>query len=255
MCDTELLIDYLYGELAADQRQKFDLHLKSCADCRREIDGIRATRTTLQSWAPPEPDLTFEVVRAPQRGEAFASQRGGAKSWKLSPAWGLAAAAMLVGAISVAIANVEVTYGDGQLTFRTGWNQAPVAQAQDTATEEDPAALRRELAAVSERLTRAESLLADQTKTTNVSANAVAGRMTDAEIARFVRHMINESEERQQSVLARQILQINRDVETARRTDFDRLGRGMVEIQRTAVETFQRQKALEDHLLRVGLQR
>jgi hypothetical protein len=79
--------------------------------------------------------------------------------------------------------------------------------------------------------------------------------MTDAEIARFVRHMINQSEERQQSVLARQILQINRDVETARRTDFDRLGRGMVEIQRTAVETFQRQKALEDHLLRVGLQR
>jgi polyhydroxyalkanoate synthesis regulator phasin len=115
--------------------------------------------------------------------------------------------------------------------------------------------LRRELAAVSDRLARAESLLADQTKTTNVSTNPGPGRMTDAEIARFVRHMINQSEERQQSVLARQILQINRDVETARRTDFDRLGRGMVEIQRTAVETFQRQKALEDHLLRVGLQR
>jgi anti-sigma factor RsiW len=255
MCDTELLIDYLYGELAADQRHTFDLHLKSCADCRREIDGMRATRTTLQSWAPPEPDLSFEVVRA-QRSESRASQRGESfrKWWGLSPAWGLAAAAMLVGALSAAIANVEVTYGGGDLTVRTGWNRAPVAQAQGAAAAEDPAALRRELIAVSDRLARAERLLADQNKT-NVSTNAVPGRMTDAEIARFVRHMINQSEERQQSVLARQILQINRDVETARRTDFDRLGRGMVEIQRTAVETFQRQKVLEDHLLRVGLQR
>ena len=247
MCETELLIDYLYGELAPDERHKFDLHLKSCADCRREIDGMRATRTTLQSWAPPEPDLSFEVVRAPQRSESR-------KWWGLSPAWGLAAA-MLVGAVSAAIANVEVTIGGSGLTVKSGWNRNAVAQVQESTTSDDAAALRREIVALSDRLARAEGLLGQQ-DTTNVTAtDPVPGRMTDAEIARFVRHMINQSEERQQTVLARQILQINRDQETARRTDFDRLGRGMVEIQRTAVETFQRQKAIEDHLLRVGLQR
>jgi len=247
MCETELLIDYLYGELAPDERHKFDLHLKSCADCRREIDGMRATRTTLQSWAPSEPDLSFEVVRAPQRSESR-------KWWGLSPAWGLAAA-MLVGAVSAAIANVEVTIGGSGLTVKSGWNRNAVAQVQESTTSDDAAALRREIVALSDRLARAEGLLGQQ-DTTNVTAtDPVPGRMTDAEIARFVRHMINQSEERQQTVLARQILQINRDQETARRTDFDRLGRGMVEIQRTAVETFQRQKAIEDHLLRVGLQR
>jgi hypothetical protein len=250
MCDKELLIGYLYGELATAERQAFDLHLKSCLDCRREADGLRGTRTTLQAWAPPEPDLSFQIVRASQREPAV-------RWWGLSPAWGLAAAALLVGAISAAIANVEVTAGPNGVTVRTGWNRPEAVQAQGSGSAADPAELRRELAAVATRLERAESLLAAQGKT-NVStaaSPAVPGRMTDAEIARFVRHMINQSEERQQSVLARQILQINRDVETARRTDFDRLGRGMVEIQRTAVETFQRQKALEDHLLRVGLQR
>ena len=256
MCETELLIDYLYGELAPDERHKFDLHLKSCADCRREIDGMRATRTTLQSWAPPEPDLSFEVVRAPQRGESRASQRDRSRKWwGLSPAWGLAAAAMLVGAVSAAVANVEVTIGGGGLTVKSGWNRNEVAQVQASTASDDATALRREIVALSDRLARAEGLLAQQGKTNVSVTDAVPGRMTDAEIARFVRHMINQSEERQQTVLARQILQINRDQETARRTDFDRLGRGMVEIQRTAVETFQRQKALEDHLLRVGLQR
>jgi hypothetical protein len=209
---------------------------------------MRATRTTLQSWAPPEPDLTFEVVRASQRSEPK-------KWWGLPPAWGLAAAAMLVGALSAAIANVEVTIGGGEFTVKTGWNRNEVAQVQGAATSDAAAALRRELVSLTDRLARAESLLAQQGKTNVSTVDPAPGRMSDAEIARFVRHMINQSEERQQSVLARQILQINRDQETARRTDFDRIGRGMVEIQRTAVETFQRQKALEDHLLRVGLQR
>jgi Putative zinc-finger len=248
MCDKELLIGYLYGELPASARESFDQHLKSCADCRSEVDGLRGMRTTLQSWQPPEPDLGFQVVRGPQR--ALSATRW----WRPSPAWGLAAAAMLVGAISVVIANVEVTTGNGAITLSMGGNRPQPAQTQ--ASTGSPDRLQQELAALSLKLQQIEGqLVADRSAATPMTAGALPGRMTDAEIARFVRHMIKESEERQQSVLAHQILQMNRDVESARRTDFDRLGRGMVEIQRTAVETFQRQKALEDHLLRVGLQR
>ena len=84
---------------------------------------------------------------------------------------------------------------------------------------------------------------------------AVSSRMPDADMVRLVRQLIAQSEERQQGVLARQILQVNRDFEVARRTDLDRLGRGLEQIQRTTVDTYQRQKALEDHFMRVGLQR
>jgi anti-sigma factor RsiW len=59
MCDTELLLAYLYDELPASDRQAFDRHLATCANCREEVTGLRGTRTHLTSWAPPEPDLGF----------------------------------------------------------------------------------------------------------------------------------------------------------------------------------------------------
>ena len=68
MCDKELLLGYLYDELPASDRQAFDRHLASCADCRDEVSGLRGTRTHLTSWAPPEPDLGFEIVRSAEAG-------------------------------------------------------------------------------------------------------------------------------------------------------------------------------------------
>ena len=56
-------------------------------------------------------------------------------------------------------------------------------------------------------------------------------------------------------MLARQILQVNRDTETARRADIDRLLVAYRQLQGTNYDTSQRQKALEDHFVRVGLQR
>jgi hypothetical protein len=79
--------------------------------------------------------------------------------------------------------------------------------------------------------------------------------MSDAEMIRTMRQLIDQSEERQQGVLARQILQVNRDMETARRTDFDRLRRGIQQVEGTAMETFRLQKAFEDQMLRIGMQR
>ena len=76
--------------------------LATCADCREEVDGLRGTRTHLTSWAPPEPDLGFQVVRERDAGRVAVAVVAA------SPAWGLAAAALLVVAASAAIANVEV---------------------------------------------------------------------------------------------------------------------------------------------------
>jgi hypothetical protein len=246
MCDTELLIGYVYGELALSEQEAFDRHLASCAACRSEVDGLRGTRATLESWTPPEPDLGFEVVRVSPRGAVKP-----ARWWGLSPAWGLAAAALFVGAVSAAIANVEVTTGSGGITIRTGWSR-PVA-AQSTAAA--PADAARQLQRVEARMRELEDQLAAVRAQPASAPAAVTSRMADAEMIRLVRQLIAQSEERQQSVLARQILQVNRDFAVARRTDLDRLGRGLEQIQRTTVDTYQRQKALEDHFMRVGLQR
>ena len=247
MCDKELLIGYVYGELRLSDRDAFERHLAACGECRSEVDGLTGTRATLQSWTPPSPELGFEVVRSPQRIGSPARRSG------FSPAWGLAAAAMLVGAISAAIANLEVTFSRGGVTMRTGWSRAVEAQ-NVSATD---AAASAELERVNARLHDLEDRLATLAGAPVAvhAANASGSRMSDAEIIRTMRTLIDQSEERQQGVLARQILQVNRDVETARRADFDRLRQGIQQVQGTAFEAAQRQRAFEEHWIRVGLQR
>src|SRR5215210_7627513 len=129
MCDSkDLLIAFLYDELAPGERRAFESHLSSCAECRGELAGLRTTRGQIAQWAPPHPELAFSIVRG---GAAPAAPA----RFRISPAWGLAAAALLVMAVSAAIANVEVRYGNDGLTVRTGWNQERVA----TVVSEGPA--------------------------------------------------------------------------------------------------------------------
>src|SRR5918994_6284029 len=128
MCDSkELLVSYLYDELDPSAKRTFEAHVSSCAECRNELASLRATRGQIAMWTPPEPDFGFRVVRgaaAPPRAR-----------FRITPAWGLAAAAMLVGAIGAAIANLDVRYGPDGLSVRTGWRHAagsaPIAQVND----------------------------------------------------------------------------------------------------------------------------
>jgi hypothetical protein len=242
MCDKELLIGYLYGELSASDRSAFDRHLDQCGDCRAEVDALGGIRTQLASWAPPEPQLDFQIVRAP-RVAAPASR------WRFAPAWGLAAAAMLTVAVSAAVAHVEIETTANGVVFRTGWNRTQAAAGPNT-TVASAADLQRMEARVKEL----EGQIATTSMVTPVSLPPDSQRLSDAELLRVVRRLISESEDRQQTVLARQILQVNRDVQTARQVDYDRLVYGMQRLQGTAVETSQRQKAIEDHLVRVGMQ-
>jgi anti-sigma factor RsiW len=248
MCDKELLLDFLYGELDASQQERFERHLTSCAECRGEIDGLRGARAELASWAPPEPDLGFQIVRGAKVTPMPT------RTWRPAPVWGLAAAALVMLAVSAAIANLEITVGSSGVTMRTGWNRR--AAAQNAAAVSSSAADAAALQAISARVKDLESQLsARQPAVAVVPASTTAGGMSDAELIRLVRQLIAQSEQRQEGVLARQILQVNRDFENVRRNDNDRMRAGLMQIQGTAVETSQRQRALEDHIIRVGFQR
>jgi hypothetical protein len=87
-----------------------------------------------------------------------------------------------------------------------------------------------------------------------VPARADVSRPDDATL-RLVRQLVAESEQRQASVLARQILQVSRDAQSARQADYDRLVYVIQKLQGTSAETSVRQRAIEDHLARVAFQR
>ncbi len=247
MCDKELLLGYLYDDLATGERKAFDAHLASCANCRDELAGLRSTRTSLTAWAPPEPDLGFEIVR----GAKPSASRGA--WWRLSPAWGFAAAALLTLAVAAAVANLEVRMGADGLVVRTGWGRGtsgPVDQA--TTLQTVPASDVQKLEA---RISDLEGQLSARPAAVTTVSTLPVNRMSDAEIVRLVRQSVSDSEQRQQGLLASRILQVSRDTEAARRSDVDRMLTFVRQVQGAGYETSQRQRALEDHLVRVGLQR
>src|SRR5262245_22403118 len=214
-CDSkELIVGYLYDDLTESERRDFDAHLATCAECREEVAGLRATRGHLALWSPPEPDFAFRIVREPGPAKVLPMR----SRWM--PAFGLAAAAALVLAVASAIANLEVRYDASGFVLRTGWaapSQASPAGATpaNTATAL-PAAASSDYAALDKRLRDLEVALSQPTPGNVQTASA---RVTDAEMLRRVREIVGESESRQQSALTQRLLQVVRDVDRQRQTD------------------------------------
>jgi len=91
MCeDKSALVAYVYGECTADERRAVEAHLARCGACRAEVEGLRDLRDHLAEWTPPDEVLGFRVVR-PDAPPVLAP-----RAWWRAPAWGLAAAAVLV---------------------------------------------------------------------------------------------------------------------------------------------------------------
>ena len=265
MCDKELLVGYLYDELTDSEQNEFTRHLTGCRACRDEVDELRGTRTQLALWRPPEPDLGFEVVQRPAAPVAKPSR------WSFSPAWGLAAAAVLVLAAASAIANLEVRAGRDGFVVRTGWNRAvdPAAAGAVTAASESRNAA-AEMQSIASRLTDLEAQLSRERQsreTLAVSADASAAsqgpavaasgsKLTDAEILKRVRDIVAESEKRQASVLATRVVQAMRELETAYRTELVRLQQGINQNQGLRDAEVYRQREMLNQVYRlVGQQR
>lgn len=211
MCDKELLVTYVYDELQGRERLAFEEHLTSCQACRSELEALRGARVHLASWTPAEPDLRFQIVRG-------STVKPSSARW--SPAWGLAAAAVLVLAVASAIANVEISTSAEGVTVRTGWrgdNAPSVAPAQS-----------QEIAALQQRLRELETALAAMPATQPVvpvsaSAAPATSRDNDADIWRRVRQMIADSELRQQREFATRLIDGMREVQAAHANDVVRL--------------------------------
>ena len=95
------------------------------ADEVRELTDVRGT---LEAWAPPAAGLGFRVVSDAHSESAPVSFWGRLRH---PPAWGLAAAAVLVLAAGAAITRPELEIGRGEKVLRLGWSDT----ASDVVTQ------------------------------------------------------------------------------------------------------------------------
>jgi Putative zinc-finger len=230
MCDSkELLVSFLYDELDPSAKRAFDIHLATCAECRDELAELRTTRGQIASWAPPEADFGFRIVRG-------AAAPPPAPRFRLTPTWGLAAAALLVVAVGAAIANLDVRYGRDGLVVRTGWQHAPDApvSAQPAgAGSLTPVDWKTQAEALDRRLHDLEQTISARSRTPAVQ-NASVSDMSDAEVLQRVREMLGQSEARQQRALAARTAEITREVDAQRKLDLAAIDQGMTRLQNTS---------------------
>ena len=227
MCDSkELLVSFLYDELDPSAKGAFDIHLSTCAECRDELAELRATRGQIALWAPPEPDFGFRIVRG-------AAAPPAPPRFRITPAWGLAAAALLVAAVGAAIANLDVRYGSDGLVVRTGWQHAVDSPASAQRAILAPVDWKAQSEALDRRLRDLEQTLAGRSGTSPVQ-NASASSLSDAEVLQRVREMLGQSETRQQRALAARTAELTRDFDAKRKLDLVAIDQGMTRLQNTS---------------------
>ncbi len=246
LCDDKsLLIGYLYGECDTAERRLVEEHLAGCEHCASEMNDLRAVRVTLRDWAPPDQALGFRIVR----DESAAASPGSGRvirprvsRWLPArvPAWAQAAAAVLVLALGAGVANLDVRFGNGGVTVRTGWQHAVEAPPQAAraqvsgVTPADLAALREQL-----RLEIASAVAASATEgpvsaatPTNVSSATVRpSREDSAGMLRRVQMMVDDMERRKQrdfdQQLAERFLRFTRDLSSQRAADMSAIQQGL----------------------------
>jgi anti-sigma factor RsiW len=95
---TELLSDYLDGELDAGRKPDMDSHLATCERCQRELRELRATVSMVSSLpkAPAPTDLADAVIERAATEQPVIASAPRWRVWRLWPAALAAAAAVLI---------------------------------------------------------------------------------------------------------------------------------------------------------------
>ena len=242
--DKDTLVSYLYGEASLEARRAVEAHLQRCTTCAREVQELRGARATLAAWVPPEAELGFRIIREPV---AAAPRR-----WWQMPAW--APVALAAGLVLALAASVEVEYGSGTVTIRTGWARSAAPVAQSAAPEPVPAGLsdrdlQAALAALEGKL-RAEMAASGAREAVPAApARLQAASLDRGELLRQVEDLIEASERRQQRELAFRLAQVVQDVDAQRRTDMLRIETGLGQIEGVTGQEVARQRQLINYLM------
>ena len=214
--DKQTLVSYLYGEIDHATRQVVDAHLATCAACAAEVMALGDARSELGLWVPPEVELDFTIVKKSQLPPANVLRP--ARWWNTVPVWAQAAAAILVIAAGLSIANLQIRSGPDGLVVTTGWMpSAPVAAPAATPNDGE-----WKTALVSlERQLRNEIRTSREAGTTRAATPGVVDEAT----IRRVQQMIADAEQRHQQQLAARFVEFTRDLTMQRRADMQNITR------------------------------
>lgn len=258
--DAAALAGYLYDECSLDERRAIDAHLAICARCAEEVSELRATRTSLAAWTPPETQLGFQIVSreaVPREAVKEARVLKPARWWQQPmPAWAQVAAAILIFAAG---ASWGTAWGTASGTLP---GTVPGGAAQPTpaavATTANQAAVvpqtisAQDLAALEARLRREMSTMASMR--TAAAPGPVRAASSD-ELLQRVRTLIAESERRQQTELALRVTQVLRDVDAQRRVDLGRIERTLGVMEGTTGPELRQQREAITYLMNVSQRR
>lgn len=280
--DKDQLVAFLYDDIDPVSRRRVEEHLRVCPTCAAEIGALGEVRHTLAEWQPP--DTVLEVVVPLAEGsphlngphlngssralavhdQAPAESRGEvvrpARWWTppALPAWAQAAAAVLVVAAGLAMANIQLRYDANGLVVTTGWMTpvapapAPAADAAvvPTSAQVAPEDWRTALASLERELR--DEIQSTRTRPTMVSTSAAPE--ADAPSMERVSGLIEESERRQKRELALRLTQVVRDIELQRRTDNRRNVQAIGQFEGLAGAEMLRQRQALDYIMRVSTQ-
>ena len=241
MCENkDLLVAFLYGEIDPSDRRTFERHLASCAECRDELAELGDTRAQIASWTPPDADLGFQIIRKSEPRPR----------WRVtfSPAWGLAAAAVVLLALGAAIANLDIRYGNGGLIVRTGWNHATDVAA---ATNVTPVDWKTQADQLDQRLRGLERAMAAHPQSSPIQ-NASASDMSDAELLQRVRDIVGQSETRHQREVSTRLGELMREVDAQRRLDLASIDQRVTRLQNSSGLTNNLVQRLSNQLVRTA---
>ena len=223
MCDSkELLVSFLYDEIDPAAKRQFQKHLTTCVDCRDELAELGATRAQIATWTPPGADLGFRMVR-----EAESTKR---RWFEWSPAWGFAAAAVMLLAIGAAIANLDIRYGSGGLVVRTGWNHSVDLAQQSAATNVTPVDWKAQAA----QLDRLDRRLRDLERNTSTRQSPVQNASTVDMSEQRMREIVGQSETRLQRAFVARLADLTREFDARRQLDLATIDQGMTRLQNTS---------------------
>jgi len=227
--DKQTLVGYLYGEIEPAERKAVDDHLATCAACSAEVMALGDVRSELGLWVPPNVELDFAIVKKSTLPPSDALRP--ARWWNTVPVWAQAAAAILVVAAGLSIANLQVRSGPDGFVVTTGWikGQAPASNAPSDreVAERNVEGWKPALAALEQQLRNEIRSSGEQTPT----RVAVRGPADEATVRR-VEQLIADAERRQSRELAVRFVELTRDMNMQRRADLMKIGQGFDDYNR-----------------------
>jgi len=239
--DKNALVAYLYEECEPELRDVISGHLTRCDSCSSEIDGLGWTRQRLEVWAPPMPELGFQMP--------VPAQEVRLPWWRAPlPAWAQAAAALVIFGVGLSVGLARGPVAAPQQASSPRPTVTVPAAPVDTVSSTDLADLEQRL----------KSEISQMRTTAPVRQVASSTASSDEEIMKKVEALLTQSEERQRREFTLRSVEMARDFEAQRRVDMASVRETVGQFQGvTGTEIRQQREAIDrlnSYIIRVGQQ-